>query len=127
MDHDPSLRLRCVASSPRTPVESIRNRARMKSWLRKELLLAAAFLGCGLLPLPVLVYWVGIRVVGEYSPEGGLWDLIWHVWTDLAAGRLLAWMLVASPYLLVQLLRLGRALWRRTPGVSDVTVSDTNQ
>ncbi len=101
--------------------------AQKKSWLTKELLLAAALLGCGLLPLPVLVYWVGIRVVGEYSAEGGLWDLIWHLWSDIATGSLLAWILVASPYLLIQLLRLGRALWRYKPDVSDVTVSDTNQ
>ncbi len=101
--------------------------AHKKSRLRKELLLAGALLSFGLLPLPVLVYWVGLRVVGEYSGEGGFWDLIWHIWSDLAAGSVLAWILVVSPYVLIQLLRLGRALWRHGPDVSNVTVSDTNQ
>ncbi len=100
---------------------------RTKSWLRKELLLAAALLSCGLLPLPVVVYWVGNRVVGEYSAESGLWGLIWNIWSDLASGSVLAWILVVSPYLLIQLLRVGRALWRHKPGVSDVTVLDINQ
>ena len=106
---------------------SIENMANKKSRLRKELLIAAAFLSGGLLALPVLVYWVGIRVVGEYSGEGGLWDLIRHIWSDLPAGSILAWILVVSPYLLIQLLRLGRALWRHKPNVSDVTVSHINQ
>ena len=101
--------------------------ARTKSWLKKELLLAATLLSCGLLPLPVVVYWVGSRVVGEYSAESGLWGLIWNVWTDFATGSVLAWILVVSPYLLIQLLRVSRALWRHKPGVSDVTVSDINQ
>ena len=101
--------------------------ARKKSWLRKELLLAAALLSCGLLLLPVAVYWVGGRVVGEYSAESGVWGLIWDIWSDLAAGSVLAWILVVSPYLLIQLLRVARALWRRKPGVRDVTVLDINQ
>ena len=100
---------------------------RTKSWLRNELLLAAALLSCGLLPLPMVVYWVGSRVVGEYSTESGVWDLIWDIWSDLAAGSVLAWILVVSPYLLIQLLRVGRALWRHKSDVSDVTVLDINQ
>ncbi|MEE8093739.1 MAG: hypothetical protein V3T47_05825 [Gammaproteobacteria bacterium] len=101
--------------------------ARTKSWLRRELLLFVALISCGLLPLPVLVYWIGIRVVGEYSAESGLWGLISYLWSDLAAGNVLAWILVISPYLIIQLLRLGRALWRYKRGVSDVTVLDRNQ
>lgn len=101
--------------------------ARAKSRWRKEWLIAGSLLCFGLLALPVLVYWVGIRVVGEYSPESGLWDLAWHIWSDLAAGSLLAWILVLSPYLIVQLLRLGSNRWRRRTGVSGVTVSNVNQ
>ncbi len=101
--------------------------ARTKSWLRRELLLLAALLSCGLLPLPVVVYWFGSRVVGEYSAESGLWGLIGHIWSDLATGNVLAWILVLSPYLIIQLLRLGRVLWRHKRGVSDVTVLDINQ
>ena len=101
--------------------------ARTKSWLRRELLLSAALLSFGLLPLPVVVYWIGGRAVGEYPAESGLWGLIWHIWSDLATGSILAWILVTSPYLIIQLLRLSRAVWRHKRGVSDVTVLDINQ
>ncbi len=100
---------------------------RAKSRLRKELLVAAALLSFGLTALPVLVYWVGMRVVGEYNPESGLSDFVWHIWSDLAAGSVLAWILIVSPYLIIQLLRLALIFWRRRPDVSSVTVSDVNQ
>jgi len=100
---------------------------RAKSRLRKELLVAAALLSFGLTALPVLVYWVGMRVVGEYYPESGLSDFIWHIWSDLATGSVLAWILIVSPYLIIQLLRLALIFWRRRPDVSSVTVSDVNQ
>jgi hypothetical protein len=100
---------------------------RAKSRLRKELLVAAALLSFCLAALPVLVYWVGSRVVGEYYPDSGLSDFVWHIWSDLAAGSVLAWILIVSPYLIIQLLRLALILWRRRPDVSSVTVSDVNQ
>jgi hypothetical protein len=100
---------------------------RAKSRLRKELLVATALLSFGLAALPVLVYWVGIRVVGEYYPDSGLSDFVWHIWSDLAAGSVLAWILIVSPYLIIQLLRLSLIFWRRRPDVSNVTVSDINQ
>ncbi len=100
---------------------------RAKSRLRKELLVAVALLSFGLTALPVVVYWVGMRVVGEYYPESGLSDFVWHIWSDLAAGSVLAWILIVSPYLIIQLLRLALILWRRRPDVSSVTVSDVNQ
>jgi hypothetical protein len=96
--------------------------ARSKSRLRKELLIAGVLLSFGLAVLPALVYWVGIRVVGEYSPGDGLTDLIWHIWSDLAAGSVTAWILIASPYLIIQLLRLGSRFWKQRPDVRDVTV-----
>jgi len=100
---------------------------RAKSRLRKELLVAAALLSFGLTALPLSVYWVGMRVVGEYYLESGLSDFVWHIWSDLAAGSVLAWILIVSPYLIIQLLRLALILWRRRPDVSSVTVSDVNQ
>ncbi len=100
---------------------------RAKSRLRKELLVAVALLSFGLTALPVVVYWVGMRVVGEYYPESGLADFVWHIWSDLATGSVLAWILIVSPYLIIQLLRLALLFWRRRPDVSNVTVSDVNQ
>ena len=80
---------------------------------KKELILAAIFVGCGLLLLPPAVYWVGAQVVGEYANDGGVWTLMVNVWSDLIHGSLLAWILVLSPYLIVQSLRLARGVGRR--------------
>ncbi len=93
----------------------------------KELLIAVVFLGFGLFALPPLVYWVGTQVVGDYGAEGGLDTLMRQIWADLGAGNVFAWLLVAGPFVIVQLLRLGRALWRSNRGVNSVTVPDTNQ
>lgn len=88
----------------------------------KEVLIAIVLLGFGLLPLPVLVYWVGTQVVGAYEAEGGLWDLVTDVWLGLLDGSPLAWILVVSPYLIIQLLRLARSLWRSGRDVKGIKV-----
>ena len=84
----------------------------MQSSTRRELVLAAALLGLGVLLLPVAVYVVGQTVVGEYPGEGGVVDLAVNVWLETIRGNLLALVLVLSPYGIVQLLRLSRRLWR---------------
>lgn len=80
--------------------------------LKRELIIALVLLIVGLLVLPVPVYWVGERVFGPYTSEEGLWGLATHIWGDLGRGSPLAWTLVLSPYLIVQLLRFGRTAWR---------------
>ncbi len=78
--------------------------------LRKQILIAMMLLGFGLLPLPVIVYWIGTQVVGPYEVESGLWALVGNVWGDLTSGNPFAWILVLSPYLIIQLLRLAHRL-----------------
>src|SRR5690606_41804167 len=58
---------------------------------------------------------VGSRVVGEYRPGAGPMDLVSDVWTALAAGEPAACVLVTSPYLVIQLVRLARLAWPRRP------------
>ena len=84
----------------------------MRAALKRELVLAGALLGLGAFLLPAGVYLVGQRVVGEYPADGGVPALALHLWTDAVRGHPLALVLVFSPYGIVQLLRLGRALWR---------------
>jgi hypothetical protein len=93
----------------------------------RELFIATAVLALSLTVLPVAVYFVGVRVVGEYLSDGGVWGLLFNVWTDLGEGQLAAWLLVSSPYLIILLLRVGRSLWKHRGGVSSVTVIDINQ
>jgi hypothetical protein len=82
------------------------------SALKFELVLAALLFCFGLTLLPLAIYWVGLFVVGPYAGETGVTGLIGPIWTDLGRGQLVAWMLVLSPYLVVQLARLSRLLWR---------------
>jgi len=82
-----------------------------KRWQR-ELSIAAALLAFGLIALPFAVYVVGQRVLGEYAGSGAM-GLAESVWLDLLALEPLTWLFVLTPYLIVQLARLVRRVWRR--------------
>lgn len=90
--------------------------------LKRELILIAALLAAGLVLLPPAVYWVGIQVVGPYESEAGLPGLIGHVWSDFFSLEPGAWLLVWSPYLIVQLVRIAWTV-RRRRDVTHVTDS----
>lgn len=91
--------------------------------LKKELVLASSLIGAGLLLLPLAVYWVGQQVVGDYESEAGLWDLLTSIWSDFFSLRLSAWLLVLSPYLTIQLVRLALKARRLSGSVTAVTDS----
>jgi hypothetical protein len=83
--------------------------------LNKEIVLAALLIGFGLVLLPAAIYWVGQQLIGEYAPGEGVLDLAENIWSDLLQLRLAAWLLVLSPYVVVQLVRLVRRAWRSAP------------
>ena len=87
---------------------------RMGHW-KRELVIAATLFGCGFLLLPPSVYWVGKQVVGDYAGDGGLLALADQIWSDFFTLDPAAWVLVLSPYLLVQIVRLIRRTWRPRP------------
>lgn len=87
-------------SSPRRP-----------AW-RREATLAAALIGFGLLVLPFAVYVVGQQLLGDYDENAGPMALAEAIWLDLLSLRLPAWILVLSPYVIVQLARTVRRVWR---------------
>ncbi len=91
--------------------------------LRKELVLALGLIGAGLLLLPFAVYWVGQQIIGEYESETGLWGLLTSIWSDFFALQLGAWLLVLSPYLTIQLVRLALMARRLSGSVTSVTDS----
>jgi hypothetical protein len=82
---------------------------------RREVTIAAATLGFGLLVLPFVIYVVGQQMIGEYSEDSGAMALAETIWLDLLALRLPSWLLVLSPYLIVQLVRFVRRVWRSKP------------
>jgi hypothetical protein len=94
---------------------------------KTELLILSGLLAFGLLVLPIAVYWVGEKVIGEYASDEGLWGLLTAVWSGVAHGAPMAWILVLSPYVVVQLLRLAWALRKPPSIVNDVTVSHSDQ
>ena len=79
---------------------------------RREVAIAAGLLAFGLFALPFAVYVVGQRMLGEYG-DGGPLALAESIWLDLLSLRLAAWFLVLSPYLIIQLARGVRRIWRR--------------
>ena len=93
---------------------------------KRELVIAVLAIGFGLLLLPFAIYWVGQRVIGEYAPNAGAFDLAEQFWWDLLQLSLPAWTLLLSPYSFVQLIRLAHWLIRR-PSVRHVTISTEEQ
>ena len=89
--------------------------ARTGSTWQRETAIAAALLAFGLLALPFAIYLVGQQLLGEYAEGAGALALAESIWLDLLALRLPAWLLVLSPYLLIQLARAVRRIWRRRP------------
>ena len=77
-------------------------------------MIAAVLFGCGFLLLPPAIYFVGKQVVGEYG-DGGFLALADQIWGDFLTLDPGAWVLVLSPYLVVQLLRVVRRTWKTRP------------
>ena len=91
--------------------------------LKKELLIFGILFFIGLVVLPFCIYVVGQNVIGEYSPDAGAFGLVMAIWGDLARFRIAAWILVLSPWAVIQLIRLAAALWRRPANISDTAES----
>ena len=82
-----------------------------KPSVRKEAILLAILLPFGVIFMPSAAYVVGGLVFGDYAGDGfaGFFSAIG---AKLLAGQGVAWLLVASPYLIVQCLRLTAHGWR---------------
>jgi len=96
-----------VTNEPELPAAGSTN------W-RREAAIAASSLAFGLLALPFAVYFVGQRMLGEYGEGAGALDLAENLWLDVSTLRLPAWILVLSPYVTIQLIRVVRRVWRRS-------------
>ena len=89
--------------------------------LKRELAIAAVLLAFGLVVLPYAIYFVGVQIIGDYESEDGALGLGLTIWSALAGGEWAAWVLVLSPYAVVQLLRLAVRVARFRPRVTAVT------
>ena len=78
--------------------------------IKREIAIAAALFAVGLLMLPPAIYWIGRQVAGDYA--GGPLAFADQIWADFVQLEPAAWLLVLSPYLLLQLVRLIGRTWR---------------
>lgn len=92
--------------------ESLDAAASPPNW-RREVAITALAVGFGLLVVPFAIYLVGERLLASYATDAGAMALAERIWLDLLALRWPAWILVLSPYVIVQLMRGVRRLWRR--------------
>lgn len=95
----------------------------MSPILKREAIVLAGLLGAGVLLLPFAVYGVGVYVIGEYEPGADAFSFAIDLWLALGRGHWAAWVLVTSPYLCVQALRLAGTLWRSRRPVTRFTES----
>jgi len=91
---------------------------------KREVLIAAVLFAVGFFFVPLAIYWVGSRFIGEYAPNAGALTLAERVWSDLLRLDPFVWILVLSPYAVIQLARLVRRTWRRRNVVTAVTDSN---
>lgn len=92
-------------NEPNTPPPAA---GRFRRRLRREGILFAVMIAVGLL-LPLAVFYTGRVLLGEYSETGaGVGALYGDVFTDLAAGSPVAWLLILGPWLGILLIRI---LW----------------
>jgi hypothetical protein len=82
---------------------------------RREAAVGAGALLVGLLGLPLTIATVGQSVVGPYEGGSGVLALAEELWLQAVALSPAAWILILSPYALVQLLRFVWRLWRPRP------------
>jgi hypothetical protein len=85
----------------------------MSSLWRRETAVIAGALFVGLIVLPVVIWSVGQALIGPYEGGDGAFALAEKLWLDALALEPAAWLLLLSPYALVQ---LGRLFWRACRG-----------
>jgi hypothetical protein len=77
----------------------------------KELALLVSLLFFGLVVMPIIIYWVGQSVFGDYGGVGFA-DFFGTLSAKVRTGNIVAWILILSPYLGWQCLRLMILAWR---------------
>ena len=98
-----------------------------RQW-QQEVAVAAVAFAVGFFGLPFAIYWVGQQLLGDYAPNAGALDLADQIWGDLLELAPAAWLLVLSPYLILQLARVVRRFMHRARSpVKPVTNSTSSR
>ncbi len=83
----------------------------IKRSLIREVALFTGLLFLGFVVVPILIYWMGPRVLGDFGGVGYA-DFFNGISTRIREGDSAAWFFILSPYLAVQSLRLAWFGWR---------------
>tara|TARA_Y100000389_G_scaffold198646_1_gene235537 strand:+ start:6957 stop:7259 length:303 start_codon:yes stop_codon:yes gene_type:complete len=89
----------------------IKNKKRFRQIANKETLLICVFLFVSLLVLPIVIYIVGESVFGSYAGNS-FTDFFIGLIKKFFSGNYVTWLLIMSPYLGWQILRLSIYLWK---------------
>lgn len=79
--------------------------------LKKEAALFLGFLFLGIVVLPIVIWFVGKVVFGAYGGAGYA-EFFGTLSGKIRSGDIVAWFLVLSPYLAVQVIRVTVVGWR---------------
>lgn len=90
------------------------NTQTVKKRIVNELLLFAALLFFGFIVMPVLIYLVGEQVFGDF--DGGYGQFFGQLSRRVVGGNPVAWFLILSPWLGIQVLRATWHAMRVTGG-----------
>src|SRR3981081_3519337 len=90
---------------------------------RRELVIFGLALLCGLIVMPVLIWFAGSRVLGPYThgqnSHAGPFALVADFFSGLAHGSVVFWAVALGPAVLLLLIRLFVALVRALPDPRD--------
>lgn len=89
------------------------SRESSKRPLRREAALFVGLLFAGFVIMPLLLFWIGPQVLGEFGGRGYA-DFFGELSARVRRGDGNAWFFILSPYLAVQTLRLTYLGWRAT-------------
>jgi len=87
----------------------------LKQTALKETALLFGLLFLGFVIMPIAIYWIGPRVLGEFGGYGYS-DFFGGLSARIRSGDLVAWFFVLSPYLIWQILRVTLFAFRASSG-----------
>ncbi len=85
----------------------------LKQIILKETALFVGLLFLGFIVVPVAIYLIGPRVIGEFGGHGYA-EFFGELSGKIRSGNLTAWFFVLAPWLAWQVLRLTAYAWRKT-------------
>lgn len=87
----------------------------LKQAALKEIALLLGLLFLGFVIVPIAIYWIGPRVLGDFGGYGYS-DFFGGLSARIRGGDLVAWIFVLSPYLAWQILRVTLYAFRASSG-----------